>query len=111
LPLNELRISNAVILDGKPLAALAADNGFRVFKHDFPQPSCQCRVSPARFPALPGGTIASPSVAETSALRLWPGFIDGKCPPTGILAIQCCHGLLSFVVVCHGDKAEPAGPS
>src|SRR5689334_1940328 len=41
LPLSELHIANAVVLDGKPLSALAADNGFHVFSRDSPQPSCR----------------------------------------------------------------------
>src|SRR5579864_590111 len=40
LLLSKLRIASAVIMDGKPLSALAADNGFDVGVRNFPQPPC-----------------------------------------------------------------------
>jgi hypothetical protein len=39
LPLSELRIANAVMMDRKPLSALGADNGFHVAVRNFPQSS------------------------------------------------------------------------
>jgi hypothetical protein len=50
LPLSELRIAKAVMMDSKPLSALGADYGFHVAVRNFPQSSCD--AGPQRGPRL-----------------------------------------------------------
>lgn len=74
-------IENAVMIDGKPLSALAADNSFHVYPGATLRGPWAMLISPARFPALPRATIATPAIAEASSLRLRPCFIDSECSP------------------------------